>query len=186
MGQVKKLMSNRLIQLAFSTFLLGCIWTMLALGVGSVLIEDIRAPYKELSSYETTKGIVISSQVIYGGPKAGWQFEIYYQYQLYGKQYISNKVNFVNTGDDYDTYARNYVEKYPIGKVVTVYYERTNPSKSVLEPKNYSSSALFFTALPFILSLLCYGFAIRFFLKGRIEIRRLDEKVAQKSEAFKN
>lgn len=184
----KKFLSNRLIQLAYATFLLGCIWALLALGGASILVEDISAPYKNLNSYETTSGIIISSQITFGGARnGGWQFEIFYKYQVHGTQYVSNKVNFVSTGDDSsDAYAKSYVEKYPVGKAVTVYYEHSNPSKSVLEPENYSNSALYWTIFLSVLALLHYFFAIRFFFQGRVEIRKLDSKMAQEREIYTN
>src|SRR6266545_70428 len=53
-----------------------------------------------------------------------------------GKTYRSDEVTFAHTGSRNPDFARGYVQRYPVGRTVTVFYDPANPGFSVLEPES--------------------------------------------------
>ncbi len=92
--------------------------------------------------YETTEGEIVRSETRispYGGAIIKEDAFIEYLYKVDGYPYFSHQVNFdLLSLRDID----HYLPKYPINKLVTVYYEKDNPSFSVLEPENRSLKVL--------------------------------------------
>ena len=85
--------------------------------------------------YKETSGVVIaSSEEKRGGGKGQIveYAEIIYRYSVEGKAYESNQVNYA--GDMYR--VDYYLDKYPKGVSVSVFYSETFPSISALEPNN--------------------------------------------------
>lgn len=166
-------MKNQKLLMLFSVFISGCTWIALAFGLFAIRLDDIKAPFKDINDYNTIDGEIVSSKVAFRGGVmyGGWQFEIYYKYVLDGKEYVSDKVHFLSVGNrSTDAYALKYVEKYPIGKDVLVYYEKTNPSKSVLEPENYSNSIIYFVIVLITIAIIHFLFMIWFYrYKGIID-----------------
>lgn len=60
--------------------------------------------------------------------------EIAYSYNAEGVKYSSGKVAFGDYDSSSISHAQNIVNKYPVGKQVTVYYDPASPSTAVLEP----------------------------------------------------
>ncbi len=94
--------------------------------------------FTDSSHFETTHGKIIASSISLDGSASmnalGWHFEILYEYAVDKKVYTSDKVIYSSTGSSDKNYALNYVNKYPVGKEITVYYDPNHPEKSVLEP----------------------------------------------------
>ncbi|HKX33390.1 MAG TPA: DUF3592 domain-containing protein [Blastocatellia bacterium] len=108
------------------------------------------------SSFKLTEGRIVSSSTYtsLGRSKQGnWStishFAIEYEFTVDGKSYRSDKVNFSGDIVPYQEIAELYVEKYPVGKTVTVYYNSYDPTLSVLQPKKKG-----------ILPMLLLGFVI--------------------------
>ena len=106
-----------------------------------------------LIEYKKTMGVVIVSR---GDTKAVGKgqtrefAEIIYRYSVQGKTYESSQVNFA--GDMYR--VDYYLDKYPKGYSVPVFYSETFPSISALEPDNMrirSIGWLLFTTMLLIL-----------------------------------
>lgn len=79
-----------------------------------------------------------------------------------GKNYTSDQVSFTSKlVSSHPAYAEKYVNKYPVGRTVTVYYKADEPSFAVLEPQNKFGGLFGFMGLliVFILSLLGYCYA---------------------------
>lgn len=97
--------------------------------------DDIRGYFISLAAYSKTTGRVTESRVEYrNGRFSNYHFVIKYRYQIDGKTYVSNKVNFVASGSRDSHYAASYVASYPMNAPVTVHYLAQQPRFAVLEP----------------------------------------------------
>jgi hypothetical protein len=86
----------------------------------------------------TANGIIIASSIFesnnsYYGLVTS--YSITYEFRVGNRTIRSDKITFADTGrlNEFD-FAENYVKKYPIGRTVTVYYEKNDPTFCVLEP----------------------------------------------------
>jgi hypothetical protein len=158
--------SKKLIRL-FSIFMGGSIWAIIALGLLAVRFDDIKAPFVGVDAYRATTGTIISSKIVFvGSIRGGWQYEIFYKYMIGNRVYISNKISFLNRGNDADDeYASEYVKKYPVGKNILVYYEKSSPEKSVLEPENYSNSSLYLVIVLLAIAVFHFWFVLRYYFR---------------------
>lgn len=100
----------------------------------STFIQFIRA---DIDS--TTKGVIFHSTVSLSNKYGDASYLILYDYEVAGVTYTSRIVNY--RGMDVDVSAT--VKKYPAGKVVTVHYDASNPSLSVLEVTNLGFGVVF-------------------------------------------
>jgi Protein of unknown function (DUF3592) len=93
-------------------------------------------------------------------PKVG------YHYQVDGRKYISHRIAF-GTGETggSEKWARKIVNKYPVGKTVTVYYNPQDPNYGVLESGFTWRSVIIF--LSGILFFVVGVFCLRAYLKNR-------------------
>jgi hypothetical protein len=102
-----------------------------------------------------TQGTIIESYIIHireGRPGIFSESVIQYNYTIKGKKYQSTKIRA------YRFYrSRKAPAKYPIRKIVSVYYNPTNPASAALEPGIYRGLFMWF-----IVSLIC--FAMVFFV----------------------
>jgi hypothetical protein len=117
-----------------------------------------------LQSHEklsNTSGKIVQSISEYKGTWAGWQYKIWYEYEVNENQYKSNRVSYSYTGSSDKSFAASYINKYPVGKSVIVYYDPLNPKKSVLEPniKNYDWIPLTGMLVAFSSSFVAIGLA---------------------------
>ena len=152
---------------AFSGFAVGCIWLSIVSFLLLVQSDDVMAMFTNFDTYKTTSGMIVSSSVVYkSGLGGSWHFEIQYKYMVSGEEFTSDKVHFLNTGEGLsDGYAKSYVEKYPVGKTVTVYFNPTNPAKSVLEPENRSYSSLWLIIFLITMAIVFLSLSARVFLQ---------------------
>ena len=103
--------------------------------------------------YKKTSGVVTVSggeEKAVGKGQTREFAEIIYRYSVDGKTYESNQINYA--GDLYR--VDYYLNKYPMGKNVSVFYSKTFPSISALEPDNLKVSSigwLLFTTILLIL-----------------------------------
>lgn len=95
-------------------------------------VESVFVPYRDL---RTTPGTIVSSAVEYhGGKSSSYVYNIRYQYAAGGKWYQSSQITFSSWGGRDPAFAQSYVDRYPAGAPVTVYYLPSHPSFAVLEP----------------------------------------------------
>ncbi|BBO76640.1 hypothetical protein DSCW_40570 [Desulfosarcina widdelii] len=84
--------------------------------------------------------------------------KVNFQYQVDGRQYTSSRIAF-GTGDTggSEKWARKVVNKYPVGKTVTVHYKPQDPQYGVLESGITWRSIIFLLAgaVFFIVGVLC-------------------------------
>src|SRR5437867_2308762 len=82
------------------------------------------------SRYATAEGTVVSSEIVPRG--RGHAYRIEYGFAVRGVRHRCQQVSFGDRGGYY--YALGYTAKYPVGKTVTVFYDRAHPDFAVLEP----------------------------------------------------
>lgn len=82
-----------------------------------------------------TSGVITSSYVSSGG-RGGDRLNIRYDYAVAGTIYQNDRFNFglLSMNGDSSS-ARQVADRYPIGKIVDVYYQESDPANSVLENK---------------------------------------------------
>lgn len=111
---------------------------LVALGIYFFRPDQVKWLFANPDSFLTTSGRVTVSYIELRGSPAfnavGWHFVIHYEYSVDGKIYESNVVNYGNTGSSNRSFAEGYVNRYPVGKPVLVYYDPQQPEKAVLEP----------------------------------------------------
>jgi hypothetical protein len=89
-------------------------------------------------SWPTTTGKVKQSSVEEVGKQYRESFQ--YEYTVDGSNYVSNVISFLDlfllvfmNGTRSRRAAKHVVDRYPTGSEVTVYYDRKNPKRAVLE-----------------------------------------------------
>lgn len=98
-----------------------------------VLLISIRI--NESKRWPTAKGNIRESRMeeYTGYDSHGYVLVVLYTYTVKGREYKSNRLYFY----DYQSKSRRGVEKdlllYPVGKMVTVYYNPRKPSEAVLD-----------------------------------------------------
>jgi len=103
--------------------------------------------------WPTAQGQVISSQVkqVYTGKghspdpqyrntardrrsDYAYHARIAYRYNTSGRTYQGSRITYGDHGARAPRHAQQQVQKYPVGRAVTVYYSPQNPQESLLEP----------------------------------------------------
>lgn len=100
--------------------------TMLFLGAYSArsINQQLTASY-----WLSTEAVVVASKINKGyrlSPDSPW---IEYRYQINGRTYVGDKIDFGQWRYD----IPHYLNKYPKGRVVTIYYDPANHTDAVLE-----------------------------------------------------
>lgn len=104
----------------------------------AVRFEDIRGSFfLNTIEFITTTGQISKSDISHGS-KPRFRFNIKYQYQVAGQTYESTRVGFGFKGSDKKESVDLIINRYPAGQEVTVYFDKSNPSFSVLEPERNS------------------------------------------------
>lgn len=90
---------------------------------------------KDALSWPATEGKVISSivETYRGYEKTSYTARVVYGYSVNGTKYSSDNVSFETEEHTDYFYATQLVSKYPVDKLVTVYYQPDDPSIAVLE-----------------------------------------------------
>jgi hypothetical protein len=103
-------------------------------------INQIYGGYKS-TKWPTTDGIVIESRIGKNIPSSTDKVRtptfypiVRYEYNAQGTKYTCNRIRFSGGTGDKRSKAKKYVDKYPVGKAVIVYYYPDDPKTAVLEP----------------------------------------------------
>ncbi|MCD4779321.1 MAG: DUF3592 domain-containing protein [Candidatus Omnitrophica bacterium] len=105
---------------------------------------------KKSMEWPTVNGAVTSSEIERnhssgsGSSSTTYGADIAYDYQIKGETYSANKVSFGEYSSSDIGHARKIVNKYPVGKVVNVYYNPDDLYIAVLEPGIFWSSYIVF------------------------------------------
>jgi hypothetical protein len=120
---------NGVVALAISLFFL-----LVGVSIWRARAIDIKGSYfVNSSSLLQARGTIVSSRLC--REKEWVHPEIEYAFMAGNRTFRSQKVTFSCTGGGGSYKAEEYVQKYPAGKSVVVFYEPYNPSVSVLEPQ---------------------------------------------------
>jgi len=130
----------------------------------AVRFDDIRGSFfLNTIEFVQTNGQIKTSDISYGS-KPRFRFNINYQYQVDGKSYESNRIGFGFKGSDKKENVDLIINRYPTNKNVTVYFDKSNPGFSVLEPERNSKFGFIFLS---VLYLMGVGLVIYAFVKSR-------------------
>lgn len=96
--------------------------------------ESIKWLFTSSDNYLSTTGTITQSRIGHTGLRGGWRFYISYEFTVDEALYKSDRVHYGFQTLSDKSYALSYIEKYPIGKSVVVFYDPYAPYKAVLEP----------------------------------------------------
>tara|TARA_B110000238_G_C16064060_1_gene411894 strand:- start:731 stop:1240 length:510 start_codon:yes stop_codon:yes gene_type:complete len=129
----------------------------LILVIGAIFLtryEDIKGGFfLDSINFETTQGKIITSNVNYHigvNSAPGYRFRVEYEFEAEREKYTSDSVSFGSKILKDKHRAEEIIKKYPVGKEVTVYYEKNNPDFSTLEPTKNSNDDLILTFAIFV------------------------------------
>ncbi len=142
-----------------------------------ILGFGIREYFKAQAStgWPSVEGVVLRSEMDVdhsssssGGSSTTYGADVAYEYQQGGTRRTGDRVEFgeISTGDSSD--AQQVLDRYPVGREVTVYYNPEDPADSVLEP-GVSGSTFFlplFGCLFFVVGCLVCGGILLSALRG--------------------
>lgn len=90
------------------------------------------------SDWVMLDGSIVRSRVV------GRSADVLYEFVADGGSIQSGTIEMQNLSYRSNKAAESAIKKYPVGNAVTVYYKRTDPRKSVLDPWPSLSTGLFF------------------------------------------
>lgn len=88
------------------------------------------------SDWPSTQGEIVSSYVREDSDEDGTTYhaEVSYAYVANDQRHTNNTVSFGQYGSSNPDHAENIINRYTVGKIVTVYYDPASPETAVLEP----------------------------------------------------
>jgi len=122
--------------------------------------DYVKAVFLPVSSYSHTVGTVIVSQLreVEARGYAKPVYYVVYEYEVNGRQYTSDKIDFkfIQT-DGTESGEEAVLATYPVDKHVVVYYQRSHPEFAVLQPDVPIPTKIFIICLFFFFLLSAYG-----------------------------
>ncbi|URA10322.1 DUF3592 domain-containing protein [Thermospira aquatica] len=104
-------------------------WLIFIIGIGALLIVlGLNTLFKAFSTYfwSSTQGKILVSQVgfvdRFKRENDSFYFDISYEYSVDGKLYTNSKVFLGQYGSSISNWIQKVVDRYPVGKEVSVYY----------------------------------------------------------------
>ena len=90
------------------------------------------------ANWPAIEGVIIFSEVhegCCGEYHEGWWPSVSYRYSVDGREYISDNIEVTDFSiGNIGYFARQVIQRYPVGECVKVYYNPENPAIAVLEP----------------------------------------------------
>jgi len=130
----------------------------------AIRFDDIRGSFfLNTIEFIETKGHISKSDISHGS-KPRFRFNINYKYQVNGQNYESSRIGFGFKGSDKKESVDLIINSYPVGKKVIVYFDKSNPSFSVLDPGRHSRFGFIFLL---VLYFMFIGLVIYTFVKSR-------------------
>ena len=118
---------------ALLLFSLLCLWALTSTGFEAL-------EFAESFRWQSTEGFVLDSEV----QVAGASSQIEYQFRVDDRNYRSTRIAFAEFSGS-GTWRKYLKGKYAPKNTVTVFYDPSNPHKSVLEKRIAPSGFLWFT-----------------------------------------
>ena len=147
-------------------------------GITTVRWHDIKGSFLiSRESLQQTPGIINSSKIeCYSGRNGRlYRFAIVYNYNVDREKFVSDSVSFSQGHALDEQTARQYVEKYPVGKNVPVFYKIDEHSFSALEPENKD----LFLSVIFIIPILMFVLLV-YFIKKNVYLGRFQKPFIEK------
>lgn len=117
-------------------------WVLLLAGVLSVLWDGwLIGNSVATRSWETTEGLVYSSEIVFTTANLGtrssafYRPDITYRYRIEGTVYTGNNIYYSDISFLSLEAAGKLIDQYPIGRVITVYYNPRDAEETVLLPE---------------------------------------------------
>ena len=111
------------------------IWCAASLFTTIIMVSDIAADLGT-GDWEPVDGIVTNSYVSSSSDSEGgttYCLHVSYEYVVDGISYDGDRVSY-SSEHSCNSWSQNADDDYPEGEEITVYYDPSNPSESVLEP----------------------------------------------------
>jgi len=110
----------------------GCYVTM----IGIRMCKEARVTW----TWPSTEGIVQGTEIVEtcgSGARSGTVFQpvVTYEYSVDGQNYTGKRIMSLDIASS-AAYARGVIAKYPVGAIVTVYYDSCSPQDAVLRRGN--------------------------------------------------
>ncbi len=140
------------------------LFLLLPIIILAVRFDDIRGSFfLNTIEFIEADGEINKSDISHSS-KPRFRFDIIYQYKVNGKSYESSRIGFGFKGSDKKENVDQIINRYPIGKKVAVYFDKSNPSFSVLEPERNSKFGFLLLS---VLYLMGVGLVIYTLVKSR-------------------
>jgi len=150
---------------------------------------------KESLEWPSVEGDVVYSEIekrtrtrSKGGSSTTFSANIIYEYTVEGETYTGDKLRFLLWNSSDRSESRSTVDKYPVGKVVPVYYKPDSPDTSVLEPGTATTFHLLlsfgFGAVFMVAGLFCPVIVLLVFLHKRRKAKAAIEEQAQSDNLY--
>ena len=125
-----------------------------------------RSKAKAAAEWPTTTGTIISASLQENSSldsdnntQITYEPLVQYQYSLIGQRYVGTRLSFGHMSYDYRTAAKK-IAAYVPGAQVTVHYDPTDPSQSVLEPKAAGGMVIIILGTLFMVIGIAFGVGI--------------------------
>jgi hypothetical protein len=109
------------------------LWSLMTLTIDAVLIWQV-IEQRSSTSYAKTSGVITHSELIKEAEEDTGPYyiaDIEYRYRVDEKDYDGDRYRY-GPDTEGDKSAQEIVKEYPVGKKVTVYYDRQDPHDAVL------------------------------------------------------
>jgi hypothetical protein len=123
----------------------------------------LRGKAKAAAEWPTTTGTIISASLqenssldSENNTQITYEPLVQYQYSLIGQRYVGTRLSFGHMSYDYRT-ASKKIAAYIPGAQVTVHYDPTDPSQSVLEPKAAGGMVMIILGALFMVIGIAFG-----------------------------
>jgi len=144
--------------------LFGAVLFLFFTPVAVVLVSSKLSEAWESGKWPSTEGTVLSADVQTKGfgTKIKYVPAITYEYQVDGHKYSGNRTRIGSYGFGSESDASDYVSEHSVGDRVSVYYQPSDPSRSLLEAGMTGRASAYL-----LIPLLVAGLGIFFILAGR-------------------
>jgi hypothetical protein len=133
--------------------------------------------YHKTSDWPTVSGTITHSQLrdggaIFLGIGTIYHADITFVYQVDGKSLTGNRVQYGIGGKNFifKRFAEVMVERYPVGKVTSIFYNPDNPEDEIIE----SAPVLGFSFIWILFTVMFFGLAVL------LTVRKSDAKIDRK------
>lgn len=111
--------------------------------------------------WPTTEGVVTLSEIevdMPGGDDAAYSAKIRYEYTVHRRLHIGTQIRALNWTRPYAEQVQELLQRYPVGAVVTVWYDPKRSEVAMLEPGVKLWEVAVFLAYLITLVVLGFGF----------------------------